>query len=266
MFILKKRFVWPLILLVCLLLYYFTPISSVLGRARDPIYTGGSLFYAAGQLARRGWEGLTGGFRLQRELASQEEAMAALAKTNTDLYFLQEENSQLRALLDLKNQAPERPFIPASVLTLDRALRRSLLVIDRGGADGVKVKWPVVSGSGVLVGKILSTSAHTSVVLLTTDRESAVAATLAKDANMQAIVKGKIGLSLSLELVPQAAALSAGDIIVTSSLEENTPLGLPIARVAAVFYKEGELFKRANLEPLLSFDNLKVVAVWPAGE
>lgn len=261
--IFRKRFGWPLILLVCLLFYYFTPVGKILGRTRDPIYSGGSFFYSAGQTIRKNWEALTGGYRLQRELSNQEKKIIDLIKENTDLHYLQEENTQLRAILNLKNETPEQKLIPASVLTLNRAMRRSLLIINRGEDDGIKVNWPVVSGDGVLIGKILSTTVHTATVVLTIDRESAVAATLAKDPNMQAIVKGKIGLSMFLELVPQAANLVAGDIIITSSLEQNTPSGLPIARVAAVFYKEGELFKQASLEPLLSFDDLRVVGVLP---
>ncbi len=55
--------------------------------------------------------------------------------------------------------------------------------------------------------------------------------------------------------------LAAGDLIVTSAVEANTPAGLVVGRVASVLYREGELFKRANLEPILSGANLRAVGI-----
>lgn len=248
-----------------ILLYNLTPARQALAPVQGPLEATGGIFYKAGRSAANFWQGLTAGFSLQKKLVAKEKIIAELAAANTALHYLQAENNDLRALASL----PEKPIgykvLAADVVWLNNEAEKSRLTINRGANDGVKAKSPVLSGEGVFIGKILSVRPDSATVLLTVDRSSAVAATSARDGSLQAIVKGKMGLSLSLELIPQDAQLEAGDIIVTSPLEENTPLGLPLGRVASVYYREGELFKRANLEPLQSIASLRVVGVLGAG-
>lgn len=257
----NKKFLWPVAILALAALVNFTPLGRPLGALGEPAARWGGGFFGAGRATRDFWQGLTRGFFLQKELSHKEAIISELAKANADLHYLEEENRNLRDLLALQSGNRSQKLIPAEVIWIDSQAERSLLTISRGRADGLKEKLPVVAGSGVFIGKIASVAEHSAVVVLTTDRASAVAATSARDPNLQAIVKGKMGLSLSLELIPQDAQIESGDIIITSVLEENTPAGLPLGRVAGVYYKEGELFKRANLEPLVTVLNLRAVAV-----
>lgn len=250
--------------LAIILLYNLTPARYALSWLSGPLEKAGGVFYKAGSNTASFWEGLTQGFALQKELAAKEKIIAELAEANTSLYYLQDENRDLRALAGLPERVKGHQVINADIVWLNSDAEKSLLTINRGSDAGIKEKSPVLSGNGVLIGKVLTVRPDSAVVLLTLDRSSAIAATSARDANLQAIVKGKMGLSLSLELIPQNAALEVGDIIVTSPLEENTPLGLSLGRVASVYYKEGELFKRANLEPLETIQSLRVVGVLAA--
>ena len=257
----NKKIVLVGIALVIILLYNLTPARYALSWLAGPLEKGGGVFFKAGRGVAYAWEGLTQGFALQKQLAEKEKIIAELAAANTALHYLQAENRDWRALANLPERVSGHRVINADVVWLASDAEKSLLTINRGSNAGVKEKFPVLSGNGVFIGKVLAVRPESATVLLTLDRASAVAATSARDANLQAIVKGKMGLSLSLELIPQSAELEAGDIIVTSSLEENTPLGLALGRVASVYYKEGELFKRANLEPLESIQSLRVVGV-----
>ncbi len=257
----SRKFLLPVIGLVFILLVNFTGLGRGLPWLGEPLGRIGGKFYAAGRAVNNFWQGLTRGFYLQAELVRQENIISQLARANTDLQFLADANRDLRSLLDLKARLTAPTLIPAEVVWLNSGAQRSLLTINRGQADGVAPKMPVVALDGVFIGKVIATTPQTATVLLTIDRDSAVAATSARDQNLQAIVKGKMGLGLSLELIPQDAAIAVGDIIITSALEENTPVGLSLGRVAGVFYKEGELFKRANLEPLVAMPALRVVAV-----
>lgn len=257
----SRKFLLPIIGLVFILLVNFTGLARVRPWLEEPLRRIGGGFYGAGRAVNNFWQGLTRGFYLQAELARQEYVISQLARANTDLQFLADANRDLRALWGLKDRPLGQTLIPAEVVWLNSGAQRSLLTINRGQADGVAAKMPVVALDGVFIGKVLTATPHTATVLLTIDRDSAVAATSAHDQNLQAIVKGKMGLGLSLELIPQDAVIAVGDIIITSALEENTPVGLSLGRVAGVFYKEGELFKRANLEPLVTLPALRAVAV-----
>lgn len=257
----NKKIVLMAIGLAIILLYNLTPARYALSWLSGPLEKGGGVFYKAGRGAAHFWEGLTQGFALQTQLEAKEKIIAELAAANTALHYLQDENRDLRALAGLPERIKGYQVINADMVWLNSDAEKSLLTINRGANAGIKEKSPVLSGNGVFIGKVLTVRPDSAIVLLTLDRASAIAATSARDANLQAIVKGKMGLSLSLELIPQDAELEAGDIIVTSPLEENTPPGLSLARVASVYYKEGELFKRANLEPLEKIQSLRVVGV-----
>lgn len=261
----SKKFAVPAVGLALILLYNFTGAGRALTWLADPLERIGGKFYGAGLGVNIFWQSLTRGFDLRAELSHKENVISELARANTDLQFLAEANRDLRALLGLKDSQPSHTLIPAAVVWLNSDGERSVLTIDRGHDDGVAAKMPVVARDGVFIGKVIITKAHSATVLLTTDRDSAVAATSARDPNLQAIVKGKMGLGLSLELIPQDARIEVGDIIITSALEEGTPVGLSLGRVAGVLYKEGELFKRANLEPLVTVPALRLVAVLAPG-
>lgn len=263
---LNKKLVLAAAAAVIILLYNLTPVRQIFDVARPPLEAGGGIFYQAGSGLAGFWRGLTRGFALQAQLTDKEKIIAELASRNTALHYLEAENRDLRALAALPDKPGQGRIIAADVVWLNSDAEKSLLTINRGSDHGLKEKLPVLSGQGVFIGKIQSVRPTSATVLLVLDRASAIAATSARDANLQAIVKGKMGLSLSLELIPQDAQIEIGDIIVTSALEENTPIGLSLGRVASVYYKEGELFKRANLEPLERIQALRVVGVLVAEE
>lgn len=256
----QKKFILAVGIILLIVVYNFTALGAQGSRLQAVFYYLGSPFWRAGLAVRSAWTGLTGAWAWQAKLAESEKQSSILAAENAQLNFLRDENRQLRELLGFKTTVSQT-VLPASVLAWSDFSGRSVIVINQGSDNGVLLKLPVVSSDGVLIGKVVSITPGTAMVLLTVDSESSIAASLARDSSVQAIVKGKMGLSLLLELLPQDTVIAVGDIIVTSALEDNTPPGLVIAKVAAVFYKEGELFKRANLEPLVSLPNLKTVGV-----
>jgi len=259
-FLKQKKFLLAVGIILLIVVYNFTALGAQGSRLQAVFYYLGSPFWRAGRSVSSVWTGLTGGWTWQAKLAESEKYASSLAAENARLNWLQDENRELRELLGFKATLAQA-ILPASVLAWTDFSGQSVMVINQGGQAGVLPKLPVVSSDGVLIGKVASVTPGTALVLLTVDSESSIAASLARDSSVQAIVKGKMGLSLSLELLPQDTAIAVNDLIVTSALEENTPPGLVIAKVAAVFYKEGELFKRANLEPLVSLPNVKIVGV-----
>lgn len=204
--------------------------------------------------------GLIYGQRYQAELAAKDQQLAALAQKNAELESIKRENQELRSLAGLKDR-PSLNLVAADILSFNVFFKKRTITINRGWSDGLRENLAVVTPAGVMIGKIAELTAHTASILPATDEESALAGSPARAPDVKTIIKGKKGISLTMELIPQNTELAVGDIVVTSSLEENTPPGLPIGRVAAVAYKDGQLFKQAELEPLQDVLNLKIVSV-----
>jgi len=259
-FLKQKKSLLAVFIVLLILVYNFTALGVYGSRLQPVFYYLGSPFWRAGRGLNSAWAGLTGGWALQAKLAKSEDYASALAAENARLNFLRDENRELRELLGFKASSSQE-VLAASVMAWSDFSGQSIIIINQGSEAGVLPRLPVISSGGVLIGKVASVTPGTATVLLTVDNNSSIAASLAKDSAVQAIVKGKTGLSLSLDLLPQDAVIAVGDIVVTSALEDNTPAGLVIGKVAAVFYKDGELFKRANLEPIVSLPNIKIVGV-----
>ncbi|NCQ16170.1 rod shape-determining protein MreC, partial [Candidatus Falkowbacteria bacterium] len=51
------------------------------------------------------------------------------------------------------------------------------------------------------------------------------------------------------------------DLVATSGLEENIKRGLVVGRVAQVAKENNQVWQSAVIEPLLSLDNLTLVAI-----
>lgn len=256
----QKKFLIGLAVLAVFLLAQTAPLRRFINALTAPVFKSGAWFYQAGAQTRDFWTGLTGGFALQKKVAGQEEQIATLAAANATLAGLADANQQLKDLWQWREGRREN-IMPADVLFFSHALNKQTLLIGRGEKDGLTPGLAVVAHGGVLIGKISRVYEDMSAVLLITDGQSTVAAAPAGRSAIQAIVRGKLGVSLTMELIPQDTQLAAGDLVVTSALEENTPAGLVVGRVASVLYREGELFKRANLEPIISNINLRSVGV-----
>src|SRR3989344_4049004 len=82
--------------------------------------------------------------------------------------------------------------------------------------DQVEDGLAVVAGPGVMVGKIYDVYADHSKVLLLTDNQSRVAATIQNLNNTTGLVEGQFGLSFAMTNIPQDQEVKNGDLIVTS--------------------------------------------------
>ncbi len=138
-------------------------------------------------------------------------------------------------------------------------------LIDKGSAYGVTVNTPVVSPDGV-VGRVFRISPSAATILLITDPNSRIPVISQKN-RTQGIVRGEgSGRELSLQYVPQGAAIEVGEILVTSGLEEIFPKGLPVARVTSVGRSGSSLFQLIYAAPLFSPLHLEEVALLFKGE
>jgi rod shape-determining protein MreC len=142
----------------------------------------------------------------------------------------------------------------------------SRIEINKGSSDGLEVDDPVLNGEG-LIGKVLSVSRSSSVVMLLTDQDFGVSALDAQSSEPGSIesTAGSPG-DLMLNLVPNAKAVRRGDPIVTAGTISDRypspfPKGILIGNVSRVDIGEGELDRRIHVRPAADLRRIDTVHV-----
>ena len=176
--------------------------------------------------------------------------------------MLQQENNQLRALLQSPVQIPVRKMV-AELMAVDNDPYSHQIVINKGSIDGVYEGQPVLDESGV-VGQILHVGTTNSRVLLIADLTHAIPVRVVRN-NIRLIVSGSGQLNtLTLNHVPHSSDIRVGDLLVTSGLGNVFPPGYPVAKVAAIGHDESRPFASISAEPVAKLDRLKyLLLVWP---
>ncbi|ADV68010.1 rod shape-determining protein MreC [Deinococcus maricopensis] len=162
---------------------------------------------------------------------------------------LQREVSRLRQVESIRaTQAPNVVGI-AQVVAVDPSPLLSRLTVNRGAANGVRVRMPVTVPAG-LIGQVVNVSAQEAVVLALTDPESRIGVTLARNRGGRGIAVGqppdRLKARFSLN-VP----VKVGDALVTNSLGGVFPVGIRVGTVEKVL-------------PLGPNDVMRTVVVKPA--
>ena len=124
--------------------------------------------------------------------------------------------------------------MPAEIVTRDSSTWWRTVTINRGREDGVETDMPVVTDEG-LVGKTTTVSANISVVLLVSDENCRVAATV-EGTREQGIVTGErvagaVAPMLDLNFLSKQANLKPGQKVYTSGVGGVFPSGLLVGTV-----------------------------------
>lgn len=227
---------------------------------------------------------------IQRSLSWSEDAIATNSKRIRNLWFVGRENENLKRLIaekDLELQQLDEvraendrlkevlefkkqtklSLLAARVVGRDASLFFRTLEVDRGTDDGVHDSAAVVSQVGV-VGKVLKAHAETSTVLLITDVNSRVDATVQRSRS-RVIVGGSTEGDLTLRFLPRRFDLRQGDTLVTSGFGGFFPEGFKIGVIVGLAQDPHYVLEQAVLEPAVDFDAIenvfvvRTVARWP---
>ena len=74
-------------------------------------------------------------------------------------------------------------------------------------------------------------------------------------------MRGSLTGDLSLEQIPQDAAVQPGDLILTSGLGGGFPPNILIGQVSGVRSIATDIFQRASVQPVVDFSQLDIVLV-----
>jgi rod shape-determining protein MreC len=107
-------------------------------------------------------------------------------------------------------------YIPAKVLNNSIDQKRNYITLDKGSADGIKVRMAVISDKGV-VGRISHVTTHYCVVSSVLSDKSQVSAQVPDGTVGRILWGGADPESMDLLGIPQSVKLKKGDSIVTSN-------------------------------------------------
>ena len=169
--------------------------------------------------------------------------------------------NRLRNALNYRQRSVFK-LIAAEIVARDSSTWWRTVTINRGKRDGTEIDMPVVTAEG-LVGKITTVSSNISLVLLASDENCRVAASV-EGSREQGIVSGErvtTGLSplLDLNFLTKQADLKPGQKVYTSGVGGVFPSGLLIGGVKS--FRVRELDGQAQLTPAVDLSHLEDVFV-----
>src|SRR5437870_890499 len=221
---------------------------------------------------------LTSGSGLKKQITSVRTGLKSLEQLEHENTALQVENRELRAtnhgLRDVEHEVNrlrhalnyrERSvfkLIAAEIIARDSSTWWRTVTINRGRRDRIEPDMPVVTDVG-LVGKTTTVSDTISVVLLVSDENCRIAASV-EGSREQGIVTGErvtTGLSpfLDLNFLTKQADLKPGQKVYTSGVGGVFPSGLLIGVVKT--FRVRELDGQAQLTPAVDLSHLEDVFV-----
>lgn len=260
-FSLRKIGYFFVVIILIIFLHYFgalSPVERVLQRAINPFISG---FYAFGIKIQSFYNHQSSGVNLEKENQALHRQIEQLMVEAAKLRTLDDENKSLREQLDFRNKEKRQLKL---VNISSRALAgdaNQTITLDRGSTDGLSVGLPIVSGAGILIGKIVETKEHLASACLVTSGRCQFAVTVENQNKTLGLAKGELGLTIKMDFIPQTEVINQGDLVMTSGLEQNVPRGLVLGKISQVQKLYKELWQTATIEPLVSLNDLVIASV-----
>ncbi len=186
---------------------------------------------------------------------------------------LAEENAQLRALIEMKQDTlPEYTFpdsitegqykyIPAQVISNTVNKKYNYMMLDKGREEGIKPDQGVISSKGV-VGIITHVSSHYSSALSLVNLNTQISACLKGTEEIGRISWDGSDYSYSNLLdIPTHISVIKGDTVLTSGYSHIFPRDLAIGIVDSVSYQTGDHFYNIRIRLAENFNGLYHVYV-----
>jgi rod shape-determining protein MreC len=172
------------------------------------------------------------------------------------------EKKQLQEITALQNLPflQQLPTVTAETVDEYSSNFTATITLNKGRADGVDVGYPVV-GAGGLVGQVIQSFHHTSVIRLITDGQSKVGVTFGNQ--FTGIVDGQGPTNpMTADLVAPHTPLRKGQHMFTSSLNAAAfPPGIPVATVRSFHTSAGASQETIHVDPAADLGQLAYVDV-----
>ena len=234
-------------------------LSPLLNNILDPIYGAQGWLFTRFQSAQDFFNASSDLTRLRLENAQLREENTNL---QTQIIALQQQVSEvqlLSALLDFARARPDSSYQAAAIIGRDPSPFLHYVMINRGSDDGIRRGMPVVAQQG-LVGRIVQVTANAARVEMITDPSAEVSVQI-QPSDVDGILVGSITSDLFVNLIPQDAEVTAGDLVLTSGLGGNYPQNILVGQVSTIRQDATALFQTASVQPVVDFSRLEIVLI-----
>jgi rod shape-determining protein MreC len=164
------------------------------------------------------------------------------------------EAQRIRALAGMADSHIGKSVI-ARVIGRDPA-RSQTVTIDKGAVDGLRPDSAVITAEGI-VGRVIHSSNHFSIVQLIVDSQSAVGVML-ETTRQRGILNGMGTRDLALDYIDDDNDLKDGDTFLTSGEDRIYPKGLIVGTITQVGPRKG-LLKAVQVRPAADLSRLEEV-------
>lgn len=250
----RKRLIFPIIVCLALILGLNTESGRRLSdNIRNHLIT-------MTEKVSSGFQNVSGKINSIRYFFSNDlnRAVLDLHKENLQLKYeveeltsLKNENQELRKLLKLKQQMPDKILIVRISNMFSNDYVRSC-IISAGARDGLEIG-DVVRNLDGFVGRIADVHDAWSCVLLLTDTNSKIAVKIGKE-KINAIISGDNSDKLTISMKNDDAKINDGDYVETAYFESTVCNGIPVGKIV----KNDETFQ---IEPFVNFNLMNYVCI-----
>ncbi|MEL6779909.1 MAG: rod shape-determining protein MreC [Cyanobacteria bacterium J06597_16] len=145
---------------------------------------------------------------------------------------LENQNQKLRELIDYEKASKLDTTTPAAIIGRNADHWWQQITINKGSKANVKAG-DIATGSGGLVGRVISVTPNTSRILLISDPTSQIGVKVSRSRST-GYLQGQAGSRATLQFFEKIPDVKPGDVIVTSSFSRRFPQDVPIGRVASI--------------------------------
>jgi len=181
-----------------------------------------------------------------------------LGETLSEIAKLKRQLAETESLLIQQQHIDPRTYNlkAARPIGLDRYLR-----IDKGEKDEIKVGQAVIFKDNY-IGKVISVSPSSANIQVLTDPNSKVSAfSINKNGRAKGVLTGQFGTQTLMDKILHEEAIEEGDLVYSEGTEGFLPRGLILGKVASVLERQNEVFKQAQVVPVLDIKDLDLVFV-----
>lgn len=165
-------------------------------------------------------------------------ATARVLELEAKVEELEQQNSRLKQLIDYQEQS-KREGVIAPIIGRSADHWWKQITLGRGSLDGVEKDY-IVTGTGGLVGRVISVTENTSRVLLLSDPTSRLGATIrvGKDRSYMGILNGRGQSKAVMEFFDKVPEVKPGYKVFTSPYSPRFQSGLLVGIVESVDLKK----------------------------
>lgn len=186
------------------------------------------------------------------------ERVATLEATIFQLEELRRENKRLKQLLQFGEEIPYEKVL-AQVIGVDSSSEFKVLRINKGLKDGIKLRAPVVTSSG-LVGHIYRITNHFADILTILDQNGRIDAIVDRTRS-HGIVQGYSENKCIMKYVTRTEPVNIGDQVITAGLGNIYPKGLPVGIISNIERESYGITQLIEIAPNVDFGRLEEVII-----